>query len=791
MKAPYSWLQELVDISISPEELAEKLTLCGAEAEAKPFLEGSFENIVIGSVIELAPIENSDHLKKAIVDDGKEKLQVVCGAPNVEKGQKIILAKIGAELKGGFKIKQTRLRGVESFGMICSEAELGISDDHTGIMVLDDSAPLGENAVDYLDLNDTILHLDLTPNRPDLLALIGIARDAACLTDKRINRPKFEVRESNEAAEKYIKVSIADIKACPRYAARVIKNVKIGLSPWWIRRKLLLCGVRPISNIVDITNLVMLEMGHPLHAFDYDLFGSKEILVRRARDKEKFTTLDDKEHELTPDVLLITNGKKAMAAAGVMGGQNSEVKDNTSTILLEAAYFDPITIRRGRNILGISSESSHRFERGADPNIVCMALDRAASLMHEYAGGEVLSGIVDCYPEKIEPARISLRPARVNSLMGTNISKERMIKILEGLEFGVIDKCMLEVTVPTFTADITREIDLIEEIIRIEGFDTVPDATHNSGPLFTPRHKDDEFYETCRSVMTSLGFDEMYSPGMADSRLLSVVSGNKPQLKVLNPIADDLTVMQNSLLYSLLQAVSHNISHRNINLRLFDIGRIYLPGDPPYEEEKIGITVTGKANDYWYSKGRDFDFYDLKGAIDTLLKLSRISPVEYSTSNHFSLEETCSFELILNDRNVGYIGQIKQSILRQFDIKQNVLAAVLDFRTLLENIEPESTYQSLPRFPAAPRDMAVVVDETVKVGSLLDEIKQTGGPLLEKVELFDLFTGKQVGEGKKSIAFSMIYRSREKSLESDEVNNIHNRIADNLNKKFKAQIREA
>ncbi len=791
MKAPYSWIKELVDISMSPEELADRLSLCGAEADAKPFLEGNFDNIVIGSVVELEPIENSDHLRKAIVDDGSEKFHVVCGAPNVAKGQKIILAKIGAELKGGFKIKRAKLRGVESSGMICSESELGISDDHSGIMVLDDDAPLGENPIEYLKLNDTILHLDLTPNRPDLLAMIGVARDTACLTDKKISRPQFEVKESDEAADKYIKVSIDDAEACPRYAARVIKNIKIGPSPWWIKRKLLLSGVRPISNIVDITNLVMLEMVHPLHAFDYDLLGSKEILVRRAKDKEIFITLDDKEHELTPDVLLITNSEKAVAAAGVMGGLNSEVKSSTSTVLLEAAYFNPVAIRRSRNVLGINSESSHRFERGADPNIVCRVLDRAASLMHEYAGGEVLSGIVDCYPNKIEPVKISLRPERVNSLMGTNISKERMIKILEGIEFGVEDKGILQITVPTFTADITREVDLIEEIIRIEGFDAVPDSNHNLGPLFTPRHADDNFYDTCRASMTSLGFDEMYSPGMADSKLLSKVSGDKAQLKVLNPIADDLTVMQNSLFYSLLRVVSHNISHRNINLRLFEIGRIYLPGNPPYEEEKIGITVTGKADDRWYNKGRIFDFYDLKGAIDAFLKLSHISPVEYIPTEHFSLDDSCSYELILNNKKIGYAGWIKQSIAKQFDIKQNVFGAVLDFRILFNNIQPEATYQSLPRFPAAPRDLAVVVDETVKVGSLLDEIKHSGGPLLEKVELFDLFSGKQVGEGKKSIAFSMIYRSREKSLESDEVNNIHNKIADNLNKKFKAQIREA
>ncbi|MCP4703261.1 MAG: phenylalanine--tRNA ligase subunit beta [candidate division Zixibacteria bacterium] len=411
--------------------------------------------------------------------------------------------------------------------------------------------------------------------------------------------------------------------------------------------------------------------------------------------------------------------------------------------------------------------------------------------MAEYAGGEVLSGIVDCYPNKIEPAKLMLRPERVNALMGTKISKERIIKILEGIEYGVVDKGTLEVMVPTFTADITREVDLIEEVIRVEGFDSVPDSIHNSGPLFTPPHADDNFYDSSRIALTSLGFDEMYSPGLADTKLLSKVSGDEPQLKVLNPIADDLTVMQNSLFYSLLKAVSHNVSHRNMNLQLFDMGRIYLPGKPPHEEEKIGITITGKAEDHWYDKGRSFDFYDLKGAIDSFLRLSHISAIEYVLTKHFTLNESCSFELRLNNKIIGYAGQIKQKIAKQFDIKQSVYVGFLDFRLLLENIQQDSTYKSLPRFPAAPRDLAVVVDESVEVGSLLEEIKQSGGSLLEKVELFDLFIGQQVGDGKKSIAFSMIYRSREKSLESNEVSKLHKKIADNLNKKFKAQIREA
>ncbi len=791
MKVPLSWLKEFVELTESAAEIAGRLTLSGAEAEVESFLDGDLNHIVVGKVVELAPIENTDHLKRALVDTGGEKLQVVCGAPNVAEGQKVVLAKIGAILHGGFEIKRAKLRGVESFGMICSEAELGISDDHSGIMILDEDANPGEDAIRYLGLDDSILNLDLTPNRADLLSITGVARDVACLTGQKIKRPRFDLKESMEKASDYIKVSIEDTDACPRYAARIIKGVKIGPSPWWIRRKLLMCGIRPISNIVDITNLVMLEMGHPLHAFDYDLFGSKEILVRRARENEKFVTLDGKEHELTPDVLLITDSKKAVAAGGVMGGLESEVKDNTSTILLESAYFNPTTIRRSKNILAINTESSARFERGADPNIVGDAINRAASLMQEYAGGEILSGIVDYYPRKIQPRKIMLRPSRANSLLGTNISKERMINILRGIEFDVLDKEILEVTVPTFAVDINREVDLIEEIIRIEGYDKVQDSIQNKGPLFTPHHPDDKFCEAIRSSMTALGYDEMYSPGMADSRLLAVVSGNEPQLKILNPIADDLSVMQNSLIYSLLKAVSHNIAHRNVDLSLFDIGRVYLPGDPPYEEEKVGIVLTGKSPDLWYRKGNPYGFHDIKGAIDSMLSFCRIPGAEYIPSGYISFADSCCFELRINGKKIGRVGMIKEEMAKRFDIKQNVFAAVLDFKTLMGEIEPEPVYQALPRFPAAPRDLAVIVDEAVEVGLLMAEIKNIAGPLLENVTLFDLFTGKQVGEGKKSIAFSMTYRSTERSLESEEVNKIHGKIVSGLTEKFNAQIREA
>jgi len=790
MQLPYSWIKELADIPWPAVELAERLTLAGAETEASPVLEKGFANICVGQIEGIEKIGGTDHLAKARVNLGEEKIQVVCGAPNARPGQKVVVAKVGAELQGGLKIKKSKIRGVESNGMICAEDELGLSDDHSGIMVLEDDVPIGAPINDVLKIDDYILKLDLTPNRPDLLSAIGVARDCACLAGVKVKRPQFELQENSEKAADYIKVSIDDAEACPRYAARIIRGVKIRPSPWWIKRKLILCGIRPISNVVDITNLVMMEYGHPLHAFDYDKFEHKEILVRRAKNGEKFETLDGKEHKLTPEVLLITDGMKCVAAAGVMGGLNTEVRENTINVLLEGAYFDPSTTRRSRLHLGINSESSYRFERGADPNIIPEAIDRAAYLMQKYADGKVLEGIVDCYPKKIVPAEIELRHDRVKSLLGIDISRDRIIEILNGLEYDVQGDDLLKVRVPTFAADVKREVDLLEEIIRIESFDSIPFIDRNTGPLFTPGHPDDEFRAKIRKLMTAQGFDEVYSSGLGNSKLMSFLSDNDAQLKILNPIAEDLDIMQNTLIYSGLKSAAHNIAHRNTSLALFEIGKAFFPGKPPKEKEEIAITLSGKLADQWYSKGRDYSFYDLKGAIDTLVSGCRINALRYDAEDQKPFQEGLSFSLRMDKMIAGRAGQISPALAKEFDIKQPIFMAVLDFQVLHDIQDDILEYKPLPRYPAAPRDIAIVVDEGIEAGEILEQIKSAGGDLLEDAGIFDLYQGKQIGSGKKSLAFYLIFRSSERSLESSEVAAVQEKISEGLKKYFKAEIRE-
>lgn len=790
MQVPYSWIKELAKFNMSPEQLAERLTIAGSETLVSFPFKGQWDKIVVGYVTELEKIPDSDHLTKAMVDCGEGVVQVVCGAPNVARGQKVVFAKVGAVLGENFVIKKARLRGVESSGMICSERELGLTDDHSGIMVLDEAAPVGRPILEYLEMDDAILNLDITPNRPDMLAVIGVARDVSCLNDTSYTRPEFELKESDEPAASYIKISIADPKACPRYAARIIKKVKIGPSPWWIRRKLILCGVRPINNVVDITNLVMLETGHPLHAFDYDKLDHKEIVVRRAADKERFRTLDSAEHELTPDVLLITDGEKGIAAAGIMGGMNTEVDDNTVNILLESAYFDPITTRRGRLKLGMITESSSRFEKGADPENAIFAINRAAALMALHADGEVLKGIVDCYPQEIRPVKLKLRVKRANAVLGTCLSEERITNILKGLDFEVIGEEVLEVTVPTFRPDITREIDLIEEIARIDGMDNIPTAERNNGPLFTKSPEENRFRELVRRIMTAQGYDEIYGVGLADPKFLPKLTGDSKKLKIINPNADDLSVLQDSVLYSLVRVVAHNIAHRNLSLRIFELGRAFFPNENGWEKMQLGLAVSGNAPDNWYEKGREYDFHDLKGALDALAESSNMSPLVFRPENFGPYAEGSSFRIMIGDRTVGEIGTLRPQIAREFDIKQPVLAAILDFDSLFKAQNPECRYTPLPRYPAALRDMALIVDDAVRVGDMMESINEVGGALLEEVRIFDLYSGKNIGAGKKSLAFSMVYRSEERSLESDEVADLHERIGERLTERFGAEIRK-
>ncbi len=793
MKISYNWLKELTDLDWSVEETERRLTLCGTACEDVKPTARYMNRVVVGKVVELMPIEGASKIQLARVDIGSEVLDSVCGAPNVATGQKVPVALIGAKLADDFEMKKVRIRNVESSAMICSERELGISEDHSGIMVLEDDAPVGGPLAEYLDYDDYILTFELTPNRADSMSAIGIARDVAALASTKVRKPQFSLTESSERASDQIRVSTEDTHGCPRYAARIIRNVKIAPSPWWIKKKLLMSGIRPISNVVDVTNLVMLETGHPLHAFDLERFGSNEVVVRRACEREKFTTLDGKEHELSPDVLLITNGKVPVAVGGVMGGLYSEVDESTTNLLLEAAYFNPSVIRKGRKRLGIVTESSIRFEKGADPNGIPYAVNRAAYLFQQICGGEVLKGIVDCYPQKIEPVTIIFRPQRCNYVLGTDISESRMKQIFTDLEFTVEGSGQLKVTVPTFRPDVTREIDLIEEIARIEGYDSIPDATANIGPLFTPTHVEDIFADEVRRVLTGAGFNEILCHGLADSRLAKLFNPEVSQLRIVNPISEDLNIMRNSLVPTALTMINHNISHRNLDLQIFEIGKAYFPPDNTgnwREEKRILLAVTGSTSNGWREQLRPLDFYDLSGAIEQLNEHFHWPQVNFEPAGVSFLEEDISFKLLLDGQPMGVVGKVASSVLSRLDIKQPVYVAEIKVERLIPRSQSQREFTPLPLYPAAPRDLAIVVNQDVLSGNLVSTIKRTAGELAESVRIFDLYAGKQIEPGKKSIAISISYRSCQGSLSSEEVDALQQKVIDALKHGYDAEIRD-
>ncbi|MBU0984285.1 MAG: phenylalanine--tRNA ligase subunit beta [candidate division Zixibacteria bacterium] len=793
MKISYQWLKELTGLDWSVEEMAERLTLSGTACEDIESTARHMNNVVVGEVLEVTAVEGADRIRATRVNVGSEELAIICGAPNVAVGQKVAVALIGAELAGGLKIKETKIRGIESSGMICAEDELGLSQDHAGIMVLDADATVGRPLAEHLDFDDYVMEFELTPNRADSVCAIGIARDLAALAGTKIKYPTWDLKTSPDKAADVVKVSIDDPDACARFTARVIRKVKVGPSPWWLRKKLITAGIRPISNIVDISNLVMLEYGNPMHAFDLDTFGSHEVVIRRARKGEKLTTLDEKEHDLTEDVLLITNGKTAVSAAGVMGGLDSEVSDTTTNVMLEVAYFDPRVIRRSRKHLGFVTESSTRFEKGVDPNRVAEASARAAFLIQELCGGEVLEGMVDCYPRKIDPVTVSLRPARCNTILGTTIPVERQVELLNGLEFEVRAGETLEVTIPTFRPDITHEIDLIEEVGRLIGYAAIPDATENKGPLFTPAHEIDLFEAQVRDVLTAAGFDEMLGHGLAQSAVAETVSPGVPQLRIVNPVSEDLDIMRNSLIQTALGVIKHNISHRCLGLRLFEIGKAYFPPNTNgewIEEDRLLLTVTGDSDTNWRQRPRPQDFYDISGALTALASHFRWPTLRFEPAEFSHLDDTVSFRLLAGDQEIGWVGQIDPPLARKMDIKQPVFAAEFAVGSLMGLREGRISFVPLPVYPAAPRDLALVVDESVEVGDIVATVRRAAGKLAESVELFDLYIGKQIGKGRKSVGVAITYRAADRSLQSDEVDKLQDQVVARLTKQFNAEIRD-
>ncbi len=791
MKISYNWLNDFTDLSIDAHELAERLTMVGFEVDGVAERGLNIPGVVIGKVLAREAHPNADKLSLCTVDvGGGEPLQIICGAPNVAAGQTVAVATVGAELPVGLKIRKAKIRGVESAGMICSEEELGLADKSEGIWVLEDGLAVGEPLAKALNFEtDWILDLAVTPNRPDALSHIGIAREAAAILDKPLHLPRPDFPEAGAPVEQHVAVEILCPEGCPRYAARLIRGLTVQPSPEWMVRRLEAVGVRSINNLVDATNYVLMETGHPLHAFDFRFIAGGKIIVRESREGEKFITLDEKEHILKAGTVLICDAEKPVALGGIMGGLNSEVVDDTTEVLLESAYFTPEYIQKSVRCLGISSEASQRFERGADPNGVLYAQARATQLMLELGGGEVCKGVVDAYPSPIHPVEIDLKVEQINKLLGTQLTREQMAEELQRIGLLVDGP---RVTVPTFRPDIRMSADLAEEVGRLYGYDNIPTAVSAPFPYLAKTNPMDDFIDELRNLVCGIGYREVVTNSMINRAKWEGWSAESIY-PILNPISQDMNGMRNSLIPALLGVLQWNINRQISDLAVFEIGRIFKhPGSldkQPVEQMKLGVALTGKREkDLWASQWQSYDFYDIKGFVERLADKFSLDNLEFIDYDNFAVANQ-ALGIKTGHRSLGYIGKVRDELLKAFEIESPVFVAELDVTTLFEVRSTEQLYQPIPRYPRVERDLAVVVDETLPVGGLMNTIGKNGGRFLTRMDVFDVYRGKQVASGKKSVAFRLHFQSPEKTLTEEEVNQATGKILKALQKEYDAQLR--
>ncbi|SRR5579884_3268467 len=801
MRFTLSWLKEYVEFNNPPEEIAERLTMSGLEVESIEYLGRGLEDIVVAQILDIRPHPNASKLVLCDVTDGTRKYNIVCGARNMKTGDKVALARAGtrlppsAKFPEGILIQSARIRGEVSEGMLCAENEMGLGNEGEGILILPESARVGARLIDEMGLNDVIIEVGVTPNRPDCLSVIGIAREVAAVLGKRVNHPNYAVSDEGDDIGKLASVEVIDSDGCPRYSCRVITGITIAPSPEWLKTRLEASGIRSINNVVDVTNLVLLELGQPLHAFDYDLIEERKIIVRPAKEGESIETLDGIERTLTREDLLICDAQKPVAIAGVMGAANTEISGLTRNILLESAYFNPVRVRRTSRRTNLRSESSYRFERGVDPNGVVRALDRASELIRRLSGGRVARGKIDVYPNPIMPKELSLSTGRVNSVLGAEIESERIRQILEGLDIKALNTKGGEISfrVPTFRVDITREIDLVEEVARHYGYNSI-DATLPAVRMKTEGVKKEKAIEgRLKDVLTSLGFLEVINYSFEDPEFLGLFSENEP-LRILNPLTKEGSVMRTNLIAGISRNVILNLSHQVRDIRIFEIGRVFIPGENrlPLEIRKIAGAVTGKRQaDIWDKE--EFDFFDLKGILERVFEVFSISEgVRFEEAPQIRfLHPGKSAKALLGGEEAGFFGELHPEFQERLGISKRVYIFEIDLDKLSSSVKGvEKRFRPLPKFPSVRRDIALVVDESVAVGEVLNEIKKVESSLIEDVNVFDVFKGEPVGKGKKSIAVSMILRASDKTLTDEEANEAQAKALKRLESALGAELRK-
>ncbi len=823
MKVSLKWLKDYVDIKLAPEELAKMLTMAGLEVKSMQAIGGTWDNVVIGEVVAVNPHPNADRLKLATVDVGTEQVTTVCGASNIGLGQRVTFAHIGARLIDphtgeAMVLKPAKIRGVVSEGMVCSEKELGISDSHEGILVLPPEAPIGAPLGAYL--GDVILDLDITPNRPDCLSVIGIAREIAALTGEPLRLPEIRYEETEDSIGSFASVDIAAPDLCPRYCASLVTGIKIAPSPGWLQQRLNSCGMRPINNVVDITNYVMLEYGQPLHAFDYHKLSGRQIIVRRAGNGETITTLDGSKRALIPDILVIADKEEAVAVAGIMGGLDSEVTDKTDSILLESANFNQAAIRRGCSHLQFQSEASMRFDKGLNSELPLLPLKRATQLLLELAGGRVAKGIIDVYPGESEPKPILLSAQEVKRISGLEVTIEEMLKVLKALGFECQEDSagsQILVSAPYWRSDIKCSADLVEEVVRIIGYEKVP-ITRLGSPLPQQKSKlsqpaqQSNLKEKLRNVLTGFGFQEILTYSLVSLEKLQKLSSKLelsiPPLKVANPMTREQEYLRTSLRAGLLATLAHNQKFEQAGIRLFEIGKVFLPQHPhviatlsetkgkqsqeerelPQEKEMLCAVLSGaRAELSWQADKEPLDFFDAKGIVENLLNHLGLKP-SFDTGDDEILFPGRGANIIVEGDKVGVVGDMHPRVTQAFELSGAACLIEVDLEKLLTKITGIKEYQPLPRFPSVTRDIALVIDEQVSYGRVENIIQSF--PLVTKITLFDLYRGEQIAEGKKSFAIRIIYQSPSHTLTDEEVDRTQEQMLSRLNQELGASLRD-
>lgn len=798
MKISLNWIKDYVNLDgISSEEIVDKLTMSGLEVEDYVDQNKKYSGIIVGLVKDVQKHPNADKLTVCNVFDGKTDLQVVCGAPNVERGQNVAFAPIGTVIpKGKMEMKKVKIRGIESNGMICAEDELELSDDHSGIMVLTDDLSAGTSISEALKLNDVILEIAITPNRPDALSHIGVARDLSAIFNRELRIPKLDFQESQQDIKQLASVEIEDKINCPRYSAKVVTGLAIKESPEWLRIKLTKIGLRPINNVVDVTNFIQHELGQPLHAFDLDQLAGKKIIVKSLTEELKFTTLDSKERTLPQGTMMICDGNRKVAIAGVMGGENSEVTESTKNILIESAYFNPTSIRKTSKKLQLATDSSYRFERGTDPSNTVFAAQRAGQLIASIAGGEIAKGIIDEYPVKIKQKEITFRLARMKKLLGYEVPKSEVIKIFQKLGINLLKDMVesLEVIVPSHRPDIEREADLIEEVARISGYEKIPVIEKVSITLH--KRKDDfDLEDKIRENAVGLGFNEMVNnPLIPESD--AKVTGSP--IEISNPQSQDMAYLRTSLLVSALPIISNNIKKGEKDIAVFEIGNVFrrlnnqISAFTDFEEKKrLLLLITGKKQSrQWYSGETEYDIFDLKGLINVFLsKFSLDNVLNDSYNSIQNMNYDYHFAINFKDAVFGDGGRVSKNVLKMFDINQSVYSFEFDFEIFRKLSGERRTFKELLKYPKVNRDFAFLFDKSINYTSVKDFILKESSEILKSVELFDLFENKEISEDKKSMAFNLEYYDYSRTLTDEEVDKDFQNLISKVSNKFNAILR--